>query len=152
MAANEYGMSKGLKILLWVLGGLFLGTALLVGGGIYVWQTKGDAWRAELQEMGRKVKAEGEAAGANASKDECIRLAVARMKRGTGLMDQVRVELFLETCLGVATGTIPYCKDAPKESEIMATVSWRLKTSQALGLLDADNPIVKGIQNHCVGR
>jgi hypothetical protein len=148
----ERGMSTGAKVVLWVLGGLGGLTALAAGGGYYWWKTKGEAWGKEMREMGQRVMAEGKAAGASASKDQCVQLAIQRWNGGAGIMEQVRAEVFLESCLNAASGSLPYCADAPKTDEIMATVSWRLKTSESIGLAQSENPIVKGIQKHCVGR
>ena len=137
---------------LWVVGGLGLLITIVAGAGYYWWSTKGAAWGAELREMGKQVAAEGAAAGAGASKDQCVQLAIKRLSQTPGIMEQVRIELFLESCLNAAQGSLAFCADAPKNDEIMATVAWRLKTSQALGLAQSENPIVKGIQKHCSPR
>ena len=145
-------MSKGVKIALIIVGAL-LATCLIAGGaGYFVLKTTGPKWQADLRENGRKVQAEGAAAGASATKDECVQLAIKRLGPKPGFMDQVTTTVFLESCLEVATGTLKYCEGVPPASEIMATVAWRFKTSAALGLADGDNPIVKGIQAHCTNK
>ena len=82
-------MSKGVKIALIVVSAL-LATCLLSGvAGYFVLKKNGPKWQAELRETGRKVHAEGEAAGEGATKDDCVRVAVERFGKKTGLVDRV---------------------------------------------------------------
>ena len=145
-------MSRGTKIVLAILGGLGLLGVIVVVAIYFVWKTKGPEWQAQLREAGQQVIAEGKAAGASATKDECTQLGLARLRQDSGFMGQVKVALFTEYCLDEAKGSLAFCADAPKEDEFLATATWRLKTSNALGLQDANNAVVKGIQKHCAGR
>ena len=143
-------MSKGSKIVWIVLSVAGALAVIVIGGGILLWNTKGAAWKAELREGGAKVMAEAAQAGANATKEECVQLALARLRQDSGFMAQVMVGIFTEHCLDAAKGELALCADAPPQDEILKTVAWRLKASEALGLRDAENEVVKGIQKHCI--
>jgi hypothetical protein len=137
------------KVVLSIVGGLGALALSLAGAGYYWWETNGAAWSAEMRAQGQKDMAEGKAVGEQSSKEQCVRLAMQKLTSGAGIMEQVRIELFLESCLNAAQGELAFCKDAPGQGEILASVAWRLKTSRTLGLGQSENPIVKGIQKHC---
>ena len=142
-------MSKGLKLTLIILGVGFLLVMATFVVGYLVWKTKGAEWQAQLRESGRQVMAEAAQAGASASKEQCVQLALARLRQDAGFMGQVKVAVFTEHCLDAAKGELSFCADAPLEGEILKTVQWRLKTSTRLGLSDGENGVVKGMQKHC---
>ena len=148
MAAG--GTSTWVKVLLGIGAAWALLVIVAVIAGYSWWKSHGQAWSAEQRQKGQAVTAEGRVAGATATKDQCVRLAIRRTRKSDGLMDKVRAQVFLESCLGVAKGELSFCADAPSTDQIMKTVAWRLKTSQALGLRHSENPIVKGIQQHCM--
>lgn len=143
-------MSKGFKVVSIVLSIAGVLVVVVIVAGIVLWNTKGAEWKAELREVGSNVKAEAAQAGASAAKEECVQLAIARLQQDSSFMGQVKAGLFTEHCLDVAKGELPHCAGAPPQDEILKTVAWRLKVSEALGLRDAENEVVKGIQKHCV--
>ncbi len=138
-------MKKGTKIILGVLGGVGLLIVLALGTVAWWFNSHKD----ELIQQGKVLIAEGAAAGKQSSGDECVAMAMKRMRPNDGIMDQVRLQVYLKSCLKEAHGTLSYCQDAPPLNEIMKTVAWRQATADALGLASGENPIVKAIQQHC---
>ncbi|HTA17134.1 MAG TPA: hypothetical protein VK786_05255 [bacterium] len=128
-------------------------TAIVVLGSVSVLWWFG-AHKAEWQKEGDEAIAEGVADGRTRNCEQCVLLAIKRLPPDAGLMEEVRVQMYLKGCLYAAKGTLPYCQDAPSETDIPKSTAWRLKTYEALGLPAGENaaesPIVISIQEHCL--
>lgn len=143
-------MSNGTKVVTIILGIAGVLLVIMAGVGVWAWKTKGAQWTEELREVGVKEIAEARQAGANATKQDCLQLAIARLQQDQGFMGQVKAGVFTQHCLDVAKGELPYCADAPPMSEIIKTAAWGMRVSEALGLNNANHPIVRGVHEHCV--
>jgi hypothetical protein len=142
-------MKTGVKIALGIVGGLAVLALLVVGAGYYFWVTKGKAMAAEFAAKGKVIMADAEAFGRGKDSDQCIQEALTRFKAGSGIVQQVEVQVFLSSSLKTCSPKPELCNEIPEEGEILKTVAWRLKKSQDLGLQDSNNPIVRGIQEYC---
>src|SRR6266478_10064653 len=112
-------MNRGLKIALGIFGALFLFALLLAGAGYYLWTTKGKAMAAELAAKGKVIMAEAEAFGRGKNSDQCIEEAMKRFKAGSGIMQQVEVQVFLASSLKTCSVQPKLCDGIPAEGEIM---------------------------------
>jgi hypothetical protein len=128
-------------------------TAIIVVSAVSVLWYFG-AHKAEWEKEGNEAIAEGVADGRSRNCEQCVLLAIKRLPPDAGLMEVVRVQMYLKGCLYVAKGTLPYCQDAPSETDVPKSTAWRLKTYEALGLPTGENaaesPIVIAIQEHCL--
>jgi hypothetical protein len=147
-------MKPNMKIVQNVIWGLTLLIAVAAMSTIYWFKINKAKWN----EMGAVAMADGAAAGRNSTCEQCIALAVARLPVGSGasfdILDQVKVQLYLKSCLQQAKGALPYCADVPPESDQVKSAYWRESTYKALSLAAGVNaiesPIVIAIQEHCL--
>ncbi|HTB21607.1 MAG TPA: hypothetical protein VK914_02760 [bacterium] len=147
-------MKKSTKIVQNVIWGLTLVIAVAAMSTIYWFKINKAKWN----QMGEVAMAEGAAAGKNATCQQCIALAVQRLPTGSGssfdILDQVKVQLYLKSCLQQAKGSLPYCADVPSETDVAKSADWRENTYKALslaaGVNPGESPIVIAIQEHCL--
>jgi hypothetical protein len=100
-------------------------TAIVVVGAVSVLWYFG-AHKAEWEKEGAQAIAEGVNDGRSRNCEQCVLLAIQRLPPDAGLMQEVRVQMYLKGCLYAAKGTLPAGENA------------------------AESPIVIAIQEHCL--
>lgn len=126
-----------------------VGVVLLVAAGF-----AGVAWlnanKDTLKAEGDAIKVEAKAFGEKTDQAGCLTEAFARGK-GAGFMAQVRNRLFLDDCLDAAAPTEGFCAGAPADSEIFASVAWRLEACEKLGRSGEKDcsELLGVVQDHC---
>lgn len=125
-----------------------VGVVLLAAAGFaaYSWF---DANKDKLKQEGDAIKVEAKAFGEKTDQAGCLTEAFARNKGG--FMAKVRNRLFLDGCLAAAAPTEGFCAGAPPDSEILASVAWRLEGCEKLGRGgDKDcGELLGEVQDHC---
>jgi hypothetical protein len=128
-------------------------TAIVVlGSASVLWWFSAN--KQKWEQEGNVAIAQGVADGKQSTCAECVALAIKRLPPDAGLFEAVRVQMYLKGCLYAAKGTLPFCQDAPSETDIPNSTAWRLSTYEALslpaGANAAESPIVIAIQEHCL--
>jgi hypothetical protein len=115
-------VKRGVKILLVVtaIGVGLVGALGIVG--VWWWHENRDRLRAE----GEAMKAAGRAFGSHRDSAACLSESLARLDQKSGILDEARTKVFLESCLATAGRDPSLCAGVPAESEIMASVRWRM--------------------------
>jgi len=113
-------MTRGWKIGLSVLAGLFLALTLLGGACIYVFSKYG-------REFGEGVKSsqtEGENFGRGTDDTGCLKEALARNKQNKSITSIVSVNVFLGTCLKESRPSEGFCEGVPLKSSKQESKKW----------------------------
>lgn len=118
-------VSKGVKILLLVLGLCFLG---MIGVGVagYLWV---DANKDRIKEGVIEVGDEAKAFGEKTDQNGCMTEGRARGKAcgAFGPMCEAKVLMFLRVCLDYAKPVPGFCDGVPPESDIVGSATWALE-------------------------
>ena len=143
-------MSKTVKIVLIVLGSLLLLMGTCVGGGVWWLSSKAEEIKAGAEEMESEARGFAQVTDSRGCLDEAVRRNIAK----TGLMDEVKIGVFLTTCLQHAAPAEGFCDGVPPESEIMASVKWRLAACQESADPDPQrcSRLMAPVQRHCQAR
>lgn len=127
-------MSKGVKVLLIVLGLCVLG---LVGLGVagYLWF---EANKEDLKQGFEQIQAEAEAFAANTDQHGCM--TEARRRVGAcgsfGPICEAKVQGFLTLCLEDARAVPDFCEGVPSKADILESAMWA--NGQCVADEDAD--------------
>ncbi len=78
----------------------------------------------------------------------CFPEAVKNHPADSGIVNGVLIKMALVKCLKEAGDLSPYFQNVPPSDAVIKTVKWRIKTSKELGIDDANNLVVKGIQEY----
>ncbi len=139
-------MSKAGKIVLIVSGIIGLILLIIIGSGVYWWQTKGQ----EFMEAGRKAAIAGEKFGKSTEEKGCLDFALNRLDACTSMSCEIYNSVFLANCLSESNKTSGFCKGIPPQSEIMQSARWRLAACEKLGRKGQRCPRMMGVvQKYC---
>jgi hypothetical protein len=140
-------VKRATKILL-ILGAIGLGVAAVLGiGAVWWWHANRDRLRAE----GEAIKEAGRAFGDQRDGSACLSESFARLDRKSGLVEDAYTGIFLRSCLATATRDASLCAGVPAESEIMASVRWRVAECSRQGRPNDQRcgRLLSAIQNLC---
>lgn len=140
-------MSKDLKIVLIVVGGLILLGGVGVGA-VVLWVKSS---LPQMQKMGQEVTAEGQAFGAKTDGNGCVEEALQRADACDGFLCEVGAGIFLRSCLRAAEISPEFCDGVPSPESIMASVSYRTTTCGERGSTNVERcgRIIAAIQEYC---
>ena len=105
----------------------------------------------ELMAKAKAVRAEGEEYGRSATASACVAKAIETYRADSAVMREVSARLWLSGCLDTATPESELCTGVPPTSEIVRTVTWRMRECSRLGL-DGDRGctrILEEVQRYC---
>jgi hypothetical protein len=140
-------VSGSLKIVLLVLAGLGL---LLVAGvlGFAWWLNRN---MDELRSTAEATQALGAEFGQGRAASACVVEAIARVDRCDGMICELGEQRFLAGCLGVALTPPDFCREVPKNDEILASVKYRLQVCLAHEARDQEvcSRLLDAVQSHC---
>lgn len=141
-------MTRGWKIGLSILAGLFLLLILLGGGCLYVLSRYGR----EFGEEAKRSQTEGESFGQNSDDAGCLKEALARNKKDGSITKIVSINVFFGKCLEKSTPTQAFCENVPARSDKDQAKAWAKKKcaeAQQSGL--TCEAIFQVVQAHCEG-
>jgi hypothetical protein len=143
---------KLLKITLYVLVGIGISVALVVGG-IRIWLARNmDA----LKRDGVVSWREGQELAAGHDQNACINEALKREKERCGVVDlqcEVQAGVFLRACLKSAAPVEGLCTAVPPPGEILRTLSWETDVCRAVGAtVDRCGRLMQNLQAFCHGK
>lgn len=113
-------MPGWLKILL-ILFGVFVLVVVSLGvAGFYYVRSHGG----ELKAQAKQVTAEGEEFGRGKTVSACLDESLRRITATPGFMNQVRTQIFMQSCSSKAAPSPELCAGAPAADEVIATSRW----------------------------
>lgn len=136
-------MPGWLKIILIIFGLMALVLVGLSVGGYYYFRAHGH----ELKERAEKLRTEGEVAGKGKTASDCLEASIARIKQASGLMNQVRTQIFFTSCVSVAADSPELCATVPPADELMATGRWSAEQCAKRGLTQAQTQACAQLYN-----
>jgi hypothetical protein len=141
-------MSKGWKIGLSVLAGMFLLLVLAGGGCLYVLSRYGR----EIGEGAKKSETEGESFGQNSDEAGCLKEALARNKKNNSITNIVSVNVFLGKCLQNSEPAQGFCENVPPRGDKNESKAWTSKRCAEAGQSGLTcEAMFQVVQNHCEG-
>jgi hypothetical protein len=140
-------MNKGAKVFLIGCGSVVL-LGLLVVAGLVVWLRSGAG--EELLAQGQAAREQGREAGTKLAGTACLDAALLRMEAAGSFGEAIESRLWMEGCLEGSAPGEALCATVPPESEIMASVNWRLAQCQQRNRTDsACSSLMAGAQSYC---
>ncbi|MCA2981854.1 MAG: hypothetical protein INH41_10090 [Myxococcaceae bacterium] len=109
-----------------VVAALVLGVLTCGGviGGAAWWF---DANKENLRADGERAKADAEKFARQSDADGCVTEALRRLSASEGLMEEVRVKVFLSECLRRAPRRADFCAGVPDDASLVASTAWSLE-------------------------
>lgn len=145
------GVSKGVKVLLIVLGLCFTAIIAVIAAGVF-WVTENAD---QLKKGAEEIGAEAEAFAANADQTGCMDETLVRLKAcgAVSPVCDVKELIFLRVCLDRAAPTPGFCEGVPKPSDIMASTQWALEQCTFADAVSTNrcNRMQQARQRHCHG-
>lgn len=104
-----------------------------------------------LKQQGEAVIAEARTFGEGKDGEACIAESLNRLKTSSGFIEEAKVKVFLQHCLGAATVDPKLCEGVPKPTEIMATAQWTLDECTRRGWANNQRcaRVIGALQMHC---
>jgi hypothetical protein len=138
-------MSSFIKAILVVAGiCFFLVVAAGVGGYLWIKHNK-----AALIGSAKAVLEEGKHFGAATDSNGCLTEAVNRLKKDDGIKSQIKIGLFLRSCLNTGKPSDGFCNEVPPEMEIIKSAAWRIQMCRKYGLKDSHHILFQNVQKYC---
>lgn len=141
-------MTKGWKIGLSVLAGVFLLLVLAGGGCLYVLSRYGR----EIGEGAKRSETEGKDFGKNTDEAGCLKEALARNKKNSSITNIVSINVFLGKCLESSEPTPAFCENTPSRDDNEATKAWTARKCAEAGQSGLTcEAIFQVVRAHCEG-
>lgn len=141
-------MTRGWKIGLSVLAGLFFLLILVGGGCLYALSRYGK----EIGEQAKQSQTDGENFGRSTNEAGCLKEALERKKKNSSITNIVSINVFLGTCLKEAEPSPGFCEDVPPRGEKEQIKAWTARKCAETGQADITcQAMFQVVLAHCQG-
>jgi hypothetical protein len=105
----------------------------------------------EFITRGQQMREQGAAFGRYVTESECLTEAMTRYRPKRGMVNGITQGVWLDGCLEPSTLEQHFCTAVPPQTQMTATVKWRVDRCKELGFPgDSTCPnILAAVQNYC---